>query len=70
MHSHFFSICFLPYLQVHGLLSSRNFVTRATWRKDFLLLTVYKVHISNVYFVVVVVILHLFRLTAVKTWVH
>ena len=42
----------------------------ATWRKDFLLLTVYKAHISKVYFVVVVLILHVFRLTAVKTWIH
>ena len=25
-------------------MSSRNFVTMATWRKDFLLLTVYKAH--------------------------
>ena len=65
-----FFISFLPYFQVHGLLSSRNFVTMATWRKDFLLLTVYKAHISKVYFVVVVFILYVFRLTAVKTWIH
>ena len=65
-----FFICFLPYLQVHGLLSSRNFVTMATSRNDSLLLTVFKAHISKVYFVVVVFILHVFRLTAVKTWIY
>ena len=48
-----FFICFLPYVQVHGLLSSRNFVTMATWRNDFLLLTVYKAHISKAYSVAV-----------------
>ena len=69
MHRHFF-ICFLPYFQVHGLLSSRNFVTMATWRKDFILLTVYKAHISKVYFAVVVFMLDVFCLTAVKTWIH
>ena len=70
MHCHFFFICFLPYFQVHGLLSSRNFVTMATWRKDFLLLTFHKAHISKVYFVVVVFILHVFRLTSFNTWIH
>ena len=49
------------------VLNSRNFVIMATWRNDFLLLTVYKAHISKVYFVVVVLILHVLRLTAVKT---
>ena len=34
----------------------------ATWRKDFLPLTVHKVHINKVYFVVVVFIFFIFLL--------
>lgn len=34
----FFRYFFLPYLQNHGLLRSKNFVTKVTWRNDFSLL--------------------------------
>ena len=70
MHCHFFYLLSAIFAGPR-VLNSRNFVTMATWRNDFLLLTVYKAHISKVYFVVVVVfILHVFRLTEVKTWIH
>ena len=66
MHCHFFYLLSAIFAGPR-VLNSRNFVTMATWRNDFLLLTVYKAHISKVYFVVVVLILHVLRLTAVKT---
>ena len=50
MHCYFFHL-FSAILEGphYSLLSSRNFLTTATWRNDFLLLTVYKAHISKVY---------------------
>ena len=66
MHCHFFHL-FSAIFAGPRVLNFRNFVTIATWRNDYPLLTVYKAHISKVYFVVVVLILHVIRLTAVKT---
>ena len=55
MHCHFFHL-FSAIFAGPRALNSRNFVTMATWRNDFLLFTVYKARISKVYFVVVVLI--------------
>ena len=47
IHVIFFFIFFLPYLQNHGLLRSRNFVIMVTWRNDFSsLLETYKLNRS------------------------
>ena len=69
MFSHFFNF-FSAIFAGPLFVEFQNFVPMATWRNDFLPLTVYKAHISKVYFVFVVFILHVFRLTAVKTWIH
>ena len=42
IHVNFFRFFFLPHLQYHGLLRSRNFATMATWRNDFISLLAYK----------------------------
>ena len=59
MRCHFFHL-FSAIFAGPRVLNSRNFVTIATWRDDYPLLTVYKAHISKVYFVVVAFILHVF----------
>ena len=59
MHCHFLHL-FSAIFAGPRVLNSRNFVTIATWRNDYPLLTVYKAHISKVYFVVVAFILHVF----------